>query len=126
MMNLEQFISETMKQIIDGVSSAQEYARTKDAYINVPIVKTVNTHRMTDESLPAPQVVEFDIAVTTTGANDLQGGMGIFVAGLGIGYQAKKNNAEEGVSRIKFSIPVVLPSQVPINKDSVIDKKNHK
>lgn len=33
-MKLDQFVSETLKQIIDGVCTAQKYAEQKGAFIN--------------------------------------------------------------------------------------------
>ncbi len=39
MIKLQDFIRETLKQIIDGVTDAQEHAKSKNAYINVAIIK---------------------------------------------------------------------------------------
>ena len=37
-MDVRQFVSETLKQIIDGVSDSQQYAQTKGGFINEPFV----------------------------------------------------------------------------------------
>ena len=113
MMNLQEFIAETLRQIITGVASAQEHAKTSGAYINVPTtIFFGNTYKINPDSLPEPRIIEFDIAVTTSEAKDIQGGMGIFVASLGLGYKAKKNIIDSEISRIKFSIPIILPSEI--------------
>ena len=44
-------------------------------------------------------------------SKDIKGGVGIFVTGIGIGYQAKKQNENSTVSLVKFSVPVFLPQQ---------------
>ena len=112
MIDLKQFIEETVKQIIDGVVTSQEYAKVKGAYVNPAITHYAGGDlQINKETLPEPQVVEFDIALTITENKNLKGGMGIFVAGLGIGYQGKKETSGNEISRLRFSIPVILPSQ---------------
>jgi len=41
MIKLQDFISDTLKQIIDGVADAQEYAKIKNSYINDFPAKTL-------------------------------------------------------------------------------------
>jgi hypothetical protein len=112
MMKLDEFITQTINQIIDGVAKSQEHAKEANAYVNAPII--IDANRVYDyyqNSLPQPQIIEFDIAITTTESKGLKGGAGIFVASFGVGYQGEKSLSGMEVSRIKFSIPVVLPSQ---------------
>ena len=56
--------------------------------------------------------VEFDVAVTTSKGKETKGGLGIFVAGFGVGTQGKSDASSISISRIKFSTPVVLPDQM--------------
>ena len=115
MMNLQEFITETINQIIDGVAKSQIHAKESEAYVNVPISERSNKSLFIDnESVPEAQIIEFDIGITTTDTKDLKGGMGIFVASFGVGYQGEKGSSGTEVSRIKFSIPVVLPCQVKL------------
>lgn len=103
-MDLQKFITETLNQIIDGVANAQETAKQKGAYINGVVNYAPGV-------LPLPSEIEFDIAVATTESQNIQGGIGIFVADAGIGYKANKENAGNAISRIKFTISVILPAQ---------------
>ena len=120
MINLEDFIGESLKQIINGIENAQVHAESKHAYINVPTIQySGGMIKINKDSLPEPQMIEFDIAVTTTEIKDIKGGVGIFVSGFGLGYQASKGTSGSEISRIKFSIPVVLPSHVKL--DNVYD-----
>jgi hypothetical protein len=111
MMKLQEFISETFKRIIDGDIETQNYGRTKNVFINVPSGRLDGgPSRRKSDVEPAPQLVEFDIAVVTAGGKDIQGGMGIFVPGTEPGYKVEEESSENEISRVIFSIPVALPS----------------
>lgn len=99
-MKLQDFVSETLKEIIDGVLAAQRYAASKNARINPgsPVRRESQQH------------VEFDVAVTTTEGTETKGGIGVFVGPVGLGSQGRTDNTNSSVSRIKFSIKVELPS----------------
>ena len=113
-MELRDFVSNTLTQLIDGISSAQEYAKGKGAVVNPDegfesdfnkLSRLLrNGHRLV-------HIIEFDIALTVIEDKQLQGGIGIIVPELSIGYQGKIDNQKSAVSRVQFSIPVVLPSQ---------------
>ena len=72
-------------------------------------------------SAPEPQLIEFDIALTTTEDQNIKGGLGIFVTGIGLGYQGETKTMGSEISRIKFSIPVILPSDV--KPEDLFDKE---
>lgn len=111
-MELKTFVAETLKQIIDGVVDAQAYGKKKGAAIN-PAKRTTSQHngiRETDD--PAQrQNVEFDIAVTAGEGTEKKGGFGIFVGSLGVGAQGQATANTQSVSRVRFAVPVLLPSQ---------------
>lgn len=112
-MELRDFISSTLTQLIDGISNAQEYAQSKGAKIN-PVDKfSSNFDKMsrTEGKLELVHIIDFDVAVTVSENKQLQGGIGIVVPELSIGYQSSINNQKSAVSRIQFSIPVILPTQ---------------
>ncbi len=99
-MKLQEFVNETLREIIAGVNEAQDYAKDNNATINVgPVMGT-----------PINEV-EFDVAVTATEGSEAHGGVGVFVAGLGLGAKGKRDASNGSVSRVKFSIPVCLPRQ---------------
>lgn len=109
MIDLQKFISETLVQIINGVTDAQEKAKQKGAYVNTSEKSDAASY--TWATTPTPRLIEFDIAVTTTESQNSQSGVGIFVAAVGLGGQTNEENAGSQISRIKFSIPVILPEQ---------------
>lgn len=63
-------------------------------------------------------VIEFDVAVTASeSAGSTRGGnlgASISVLSAKLGEETSKGSSSETVSRLKFSIPVVLPSTPPL------------
>jgi hypothetical protein len=110
-MNLKDFIAESLKEIIDGVIEAQKHYSANEGVINpadvfypgdtkVPVDRKTNV---------APQLINFDVAVTATEGTETKGGIGVFVGAIGVGSQGKSESASSSVSRIKFSVPIILP-----------------
>jgi hypothetical protein len=113
-MELKDFISETLKQIIEGVKSAQEFANTENAVI-VPksIQNTVMEQGMfrNYEGTRFGQWIAFEIEVSTNEDLQKKGGAGIFVGSVAVGGQASTGKSKGGSSKISFKIPVYLPQQ---------------
>lgn len=113
-MTLEDFISETLKQIITGVKAAQEISKENGASINPPNIKfrTDQGMKYWDGHSGSPvENIEFDIALTTIEGSSAKGGLGIFVGAAGIGAQGQSNSTNQTVNRLKFSVPLMLPKQ---------------
>lgn len=120
-MELNTFITETLNAINKGIKNAQPVALENGAIVN-PIIHSSNPNSKPIVSIKgvggAREVsqVDFDIAVTVSknSENDIQGGINVYAIKLG----ATKNDTEknESVSRIKFSINVVLPATDPNNE----------
>ena len=112
-MELKDFVAETLRQIIDGVKVAQEYGIGQGATVNpnnifyradqgVVVLQDRETGAIAKE-------IEFDVAVTVIEGTQTKGGIGVFVGPIGIGSQGQSNVSNQSISRIKFSVPVVLP-----------------
>ena len=115
MIKLEDFVSETLKEIINGVAAAQQHAKTMDAYVN-PEGLTFRTDqgsvRLWDRATDRiAQEVHFDIAVTASEGTATKGGIGIFVGALGLGSQGHSEKEKSVASRIVFGVPIILPFQ---------------
>jgi len=113
-MILQAFISETLKEIIAGVKEAQEYAASQNAKVN-PSARHIGGAKspvlVDDSTLEHLQNVEFDVAVTSTEGSTTEAGAGIFVAAIGMGAKGKSDTSSSSISRIKFSVPLGLPTQ---------------
>lgn len=118
-MELKDFVSETLKQVIDGVKSGQDHAKKVGAVVN-PDKQLVFgnpgfalfTHEAGfDNSERYAQIIEFDVAVTTTQDVQAKGGGKIFVGFAELGSQLQSDRQRNAENRIKFSVPVCLPYQ---------------
>ncbi|BDM64134.1 hypothetical protein NFHSH190041_15860 [Shewanella sp. NFH-SH190041] len=111
-MKLDDFVSETLKQIINGVSVAQEYGATKNAKVN-PI--SARFHSSTEgqafcqETGVPLQHVSFDVAVTVTQEQTSSDGGGQ-VGSISVSPDSTNNSQNSSVTRIKFDVPVLLPT----------------
>lgn len=115
MIQLEDFVSETLKQIVNGVKAAQACSGKNGASIN-PSTLDFRTDqgevRLYDRtSGRIAQEIDFDIAVTTTEGTKTKGGIGIFVGPVGVGSQGQSDAMNSSMSRIKFKVPLLLPAQ---------------
>ena len=114
MVELKQFVSETLKQIIDGVLEAQDYASKHMASVNPRGHRVFEGTGIQDREM-SPTLplhpVEFDVAVSSEAKDSAQGGVGVFVGPLAVGTKGTMESASQGMSRIHFTIPVVLPTQ---------------
>ena len=111
---LEDFVSESLNQIIKAVIKSQKYAETVDAKINPAIelreIKGENYFR--DSTMKYGQFIEFDIAVSASKGKNENEKNGVSVIQIGLSKIWNKSISESKISRIKFSIPIVLPQQV--------------
>jgi len=113
-MKLQEFVSETLKAIVVGVTEAQQHVATVGARINPEQEwddKGETRHVLGANRMIPVKEVDFDVAVTSTDATQVQAGAGIFVATLVVGAKGKSDTSSSSISRIKFSIPIVLPVQ---------------
>ena len=99
-MELQDFIDETLKQIISGVRSAQESAIELGAKINPR-----------GGSVVEMRTVHFDIAVGTSEGTETKGGIRVVGPVGSVGSQDQSDVASSSMSRIRFSVPVKLPVQ---------------
>jgi hypothetical protein len=86
--------------MIDGVAAAQQYATAKKASVNP------RTQRY---SLPAPQSISFDVAITAAKGTKTQGGIAVFTGAFGLGSKGQSERSNETINRIQFSVPISLP-----------------
>jgi hypothetical protein len=86
-MELRDFVAETIKQVIDGVVTAQQYATSKGAHVNPAInFRTDQGMQMFDRETGQPiQLILFDVAVTAVEGTKTQGGIAVFAGAFGAG-----------------------------------------
>lgn len=116
-MNLQDFVKTTLVEIINGVKNAREELKdpSKEDSLISPVMSGIDgdrqpkgKHYIIDmESLV--HMVDFDVAVTTTETDSVEGKAGISVMGMGFGAQGGTSSQDTSVSRIRFEVPVVYP-----------------
>jgi hypothetical protein len=116
-MNLDTFITTTLKSIVQGIKDSQDFAYENGARINpkrkhsTPLSHLPHYTRYPHEDdLRSITKIEFDVAVTTSNTHESGVDGGIKVIGLNLGGKNIDSGTNEVVSRIKFSVDIVLPS----------------
>ena len=110
-MKLDQFVSETLKQIIDGVVLAQAHGATKGALVN-PVTASMtsgNTTHIFDSNTGALiERIEFDVQISVTQESSTTEGDKVGEVTVMSGTQSNEQNTSS--NRIKFSVPILLPT----------------
>lgn len=105
-MELHEFIRETLSQIIRGITEAQQ----SDSITSTSGAIVPSGQGLSDKDY-FNQEVNFDIAVTTQSGTESKGGIGIFVGPVTLGSSGKSDQSTDSTNRIKFAVPIYLPSQ---------------
>jgi hypothetical protein len=111
-MDLKDFIAGTLKEIIDGVGEADQYAKKKGGAIPSKfIANTSGVHGFVLATHAGPEfvnLIEFDVAISTTDSieNSREGKVSIQVIGASV--QGKDVSQENYVNRVKFVIPLMI------------------
>lgn len=120
-MELKDFIKTALMDVVEAVKEAQD--SVKDVATIAPY--TAGNKLMyikTPEGYANISNIDFDVAVTTETKENVEGGLkgGIQVAGIlsfGAGGKEEIVEKSQNISRIKFSIPVVLPHTAAPNEE---------
>lgn len=111
-MELREFVTETLVQIAEGVAAAQERSLSIGAHINPKLTGNASfgsQHGFLSSSAGAAQIVGFDVALTVTQGKGTKGGIGIVAGAINLGSAGQSSLENSTVSRVKFSVPLVLP-----------------
>lgn len=109
-MELKNFIKETIENIVDGVAAAQESIREKGAQINPRKVQFREAGQWNNHNSGMPRFVEFDVGLTSASKTGSTEGIGVFLGSISLGKKNDDGTEHTAATRIKFSIPLVLPS----------------
>lgn len=123
-MELKDFVSASLTQIIEGVVAAQQAAARHGAFINPQDLNASTTLGATKVSgarfarMPAGgpydnevQIIQFDVAVTVIETSDRKGEVGVKSI-FAIGGSRESGSSSESASRIKFNVPIIFPHHI--------------
>jgi hypothetical protein len=122
--DLQEFVSQTMISIIDGVKDAQRHAAENGAVVyparpigggsgELPAGFTIMRIAGDEKTDRLVSFVEFDVSVGVT--NTSTGKAGIGVAQIDMGIHSSLSHETNNFSHIKFTIPVSFPVQYFLN-----------
>jgi hypothetical protein len=114
-MNLEDFIKESLAQIFRSVHAMSAVAKETGAEI-APRQYAASGIVVNDVGRPV-EMIDFDVAVTATDTGEVKGGIAV----MGLGVKGGQSELNSTVSRIKFRIPVTLPSFAPSDAQRIDD-----
>ena len=118
-MNLNDFIKESIVQISNGIIGANEELEDTGAVVNPEHLKVYSENakafgrveKQDDEIHPLVHLIEFDVAIEAGTGSSAGGGLNLSVASIGIGGKAEKTSNNNTVSRLQFKIPMVFPTK---------------
>lgn len=112
-MELDQYVSETIKQILKGVSDAQKDTTTKGCVnpkiSNLHAPQAGNMQIFTTDNDEGIHLVDFDLVVNAVEGTGTSGGIGLFVGPIALGSRGESNAENSSSSRIKFRVPISYP-----------------
>ncbi len=110
-MDIKEFTKETITQIVNAVREANELISGFGASIPTDYFqgsRAITSYRDGEKNIID---VEFDVAVSAVESTNVGGGAGIKVVAFSIGAGANSQNENSTVSRVKFTLPLVLPEK---------------
>jgi len=110
-MNLDDFVSETLQQIIKGITSAQQFGASHGAQINPISIKPSGTdsHSYCKFTGAPIQLVSFDVALTVSQESSTSSPEAK-VGSISVSPSDTNSIHNSSISRIKFEIPVMFPT----------------
>ena len=110
-MDIKEFTKETITQIVCAVHEAN--GLIGDVGASIPAGRIYGSQVMIDDENVEKNIVkvEFDVAVSAVESAKVGGGAGIKVATFNVGRGANSQKENSTVSRVKFTLPLVLPEK---------------
>ena len=108
-MELDQFISDTLTQIIRGVEAARQQAGNAAVAPPDPKASTkgsVTLGNVVYEPQDKIRLVEFDVGLTVVQSTETKGKGRISVAWIGVGGEHGVERSTASVSRVRFEVPI--------------------
>lgn len=111
-MELQEFIKTALTEIVSGVAEASEAAAELGGSVGtMRLYGYVKENKVvTNENDMPVSMIDFDIVLAETTGTNTKGGIGVYLGAVGLGSQGASHGETSNHSRIKFSVPVVLPS----------------
>lgn len=112
MLELKDFISRVIVDIVEGINDANSKLSGKDALVSPALV---HERQMINRNgaLPHVERIHFDVALTASESSseeiNASGGVGVKVLSAKLEGKGEQGESSSTVSRIQFSVPIILP-----------------
>jgi hypothetical protein len=118
-MQLQEFVTGSIVQIVKGIEDA--VAQLKDTTAIVSPGTSLLSHKdwqaansyydpTSNRSTRVIHSVDFDVAVYVSEGKETKGEIGVVAGVIALGSQGKSDESTSSQSRLKFSVPMVLPA----------------
>lgn len=110
-MELKEFVKAALTDIVEAVKETQEAVKDMGATIapTMPMPIATKTIKVDEKNLLISQV-DFNVAVTAESSNSLNSDAKAGIHVLSSKVEGKTEEHSEIVSRVSFSIPIILPT----------------
>ncbi|HUG82063.1 MAG TPA: hypothetical protein VML01_10395 [Bryobacterales bacterium] len=112
-MHLKDFVRDSIVQIIEGVVEAREHTKDTGAIVGPAVAVDSSTVAKPGMAFVGrkgvAQLVEFDVVVSISEGEMSEAKVGVLSGIIGAGVGGKSEETLHNVSRLKFSVPVLLP-----------------
>lgn len=112
-MDVKEFVSETLKQVIEGVKNAQEFAVENGAEVEPELAAVSQPIGGPTKYIghASKKEIAFDVAVTAQETEGQGGKAGLRIPYLDLGGSLSAEQTNATVSRVRFAVDVRLPCQ---------------
>ena len=113
-MELKEFVRVTIEQIVEGATLAQQSIKAKGGIVNPSNMAFQKDGAWNTYNHAMPQEVVFDVGLTSTDKSGSTEGIGVFLGGINLGKKNDLGAEQVAVTKIKFTVPLVLPPGDPL------------
>ncbi len=118
-MELDEFITTTVKSIIKSINDTKEFAESNGAIVNPIIMEEQDDHDQKNsiwrkdgkDGRRFLTKIDFDVAVLASNEEGSKLGGGLKIEVLNFGASTTESETNQTTSRIKFCLNVALPHQ---------------
>lgn len=115
-MELKDFVSETIKNIVAGVSEAQKSTNEYGAVVNPSGLNYHKDGQQNHSTHALPQEILFNVGLTSTNKGGSSEGIGVFLGGVTLGKKNDSGTEDVAVTSVQFTVPIVFPAGVSMRQ----------
>ncbi len=112
-MELKYFISETLSQLVEGVTDAQSKVHKFGGRVSPWVPSSFDPKKVygrTNDGMPVI-FVDFDVSIEAQEGTGTKAGIGVVTGMFNLGSSGESQESKQSSNKIGFSIPVALPLQ---------------